>query len=119
MMMKEDIVKQIIKDVGGSENINNAWHCMTRLRFDLKDEKKVDYTALEKIPKVVGTKYQSNQLQVVIGTDVADYYAPLAKELGLDEKNQESSEKKALSRCLWIQSPVYSDQLFQQSLGQE
>ena len=94
MMMKEDIVKQIIKDVGGSENINNAWHCMTRLRFDLKDEKKVDYTALEKIPKVVGTKYQSNQLQVVIGTDVADYYAPLAKELGLDEKSQESSEKK-------------------------
>lgn len=94
MMMKEDIVKQIIKDVGGSENINNAWHCMTRLRFDLKDEKKVDYTALEKIRKVVGTKHQSNQLQVVIGTDVADYYAPLAKELGLDEKSQESSEKK-------------------------
>ncbi|EQC78678.1 PTS system, beta-glucoside-specific IIA, IIB, and IIC component [Enterococcus sp. HSIEG1] len=56
---------------------------------------------------------------MVIGTDVADYYAPLAKELGLDEKSQESSEKKALSRCLWIQSPVYSDQLFQQSLGQE
>ncbi len=39
-MTKEDIVKQIIKDVGGSDNINNAWHCMTRLRFDLKDEKK-------------------------------------------------------------------------------
>lgn len=94
-MTKEDIVKQIIKDVGGSDNINNAWHCMTRLRFDLKDEKKVDYAALEKTPKVVGTKYQSNQLQVVIGTDVADYYAPLAKELGLDEANQgESSEKK-------------------------
>jgi PTS system beta-glucosides-specific IIC component len=68
---------------------------MTRLRFDLKDEKKVDYAALEKTPKVVGTKYQSNQLQVVIGTDVADYYAPLAKELGLDEANQGgTSEKK-------------------------
>ena len=94
-MTKEDIVKQIIKDVGGSDNINNAWHCMTRLRFDLKDEKKVDYSALEKTPKVLGTKYQSNQLQVVIGTDVADYYAPLAKELGLDEANQgETSEKK-------------------------
>ena len=43
---------------------------------------------VRKTPKVVGTKYQSNQLQVVIGTDVADYYAPLAKELGLDEANQ-------------------------------
>ena len=94
-MKHEDIAKQIIKDVGGADNINNAWHCMTRLRFNLKDEKKVDYAALEKIPKVVGTKYQSDQLQVVIGTDVADYFAPLAKELGLDENSQqENTEKK-------------------------
>ncbi|MGM0214108.1 glucose PTS transporter subunit IIA [Enterococcus sp. AZ109] len=94
-MKHEDIAKQIIQDVGGAENINNAWHCMTRLRFNLKDEKKVDYAALDKIPKVVGTKYQSDQLQVVIGTDVADYFAPLAKQLGLDENNQqENTEKK-------------------------
>lgn len=93
-MKHEDIAKQIIKDVGGAENINNAWHCMTRLRFNLKDEKKVDYAALEKIPKVVGTKYQSDQLQVVIGTDVADYFAPLAKELGLDENSQQGDTEK-------------------------
>lgn len=68
---------------------------MTRLRFDLRDKKKVDYQALEKIPQVVGTKYQSDQLQVVIGTDVADYFAPVAKELGLDENSQqETGEKK-------------------------
>lgn len=93
-MKHEDIAKQIIKDVGGAENINNAWHCMTRLRFNLKDEKKVDYAALDKIPKVVGTKYQSDQLQVVIGTDVADYFAPLAKELGLDENSQQGDTEK-------------------------
>lgn len=93
-MKHEDIAKQIIKDVGGAENINNAWHCMTRLRFNLKDEKKVDYAALDKIPKVVGTKYQSDQLQVVIGTDVADYFASLAKELGLDENSQQGDTEK-------------------------
>lgn len=94
-MTKEEIVEQIIKDVGGADNINNAWHCMTRLRFDLKDAQKVDYASLEKTPKVVGTKYQSDQLQVVIGTDVADYYGPLAKKLGLDDKSQQiSTEKK-------------------------
>ena len=76
---------------------------MTRLRFDLRDKKKVDYQALEKIPQVVGTKYQSDQLQVVIGTDVADYFAPVAKELGLDENSQqETGEKKGLFLCLWI-----------------
>ncbi|MBV7391724.1 MULTISPECIES: glucose PTS transporter subunit IIA [Enterococcus] len=93
-MKHEDIAKQIIKDVGGADNINNAWHCMTRLRFNLKDEKKVDYASLDKIPKVVGTKYQSDQLQVVIGTDVADYFAPLAKELDLDESSQQGSTEK-------------------------
>lgn len=93
--MKQEVAKEIVKDVGGAENVNNAWHCMTRLRFDLRDEKKVDYQALEKIPQVVGTKYQSDQLQVVIGTDVADYFAPVAKELGLDENSQqETGEKK-------------------------
>ncbi|OTN77442.1 hypothetical protein A5886_002542 [Enterococcus sp. 8G7_MSG3316] len=93
-MTKEEIVGQIITAVGGADNINNAWHCMTRLRFDLKDAQKVDYSALEKTPKVVGTKFQSNQLQVVIGTDVADYYGPLASKLGLDEKSQQTSTEK-------------------------
>lgn len=93
-MKHEEIAKQIIQHVGGASNINNAWHCMTRLRFDLKDEKKVDYAALEKTPKVVGTKYQSEQLQVVIGTEVADYFAPIAKELGLDETSERSEGEK-------------------------
>lgn len=93
-MKHEEIAKQIIEDVGGAENINNVWHCMTRLRFNLKDEKKVDYSALEKLSMVVGTKYQSNQLQVVIGTDVADFFAPIARELDLDENNQIGEKKK-------------------------
>lgn len=95
-MEKEQVVKQIIQDVGGKENVNNAWHCMTRLRFNLKDEKKVDYQALEKIKDVVGVKYQSDQLQIVIGTNVADYYGPLAKDLGLSEDEQDEGEKKGL-----------------------
>lgn len=93
-MKHEEIAKQIIQHVGGASNINNAWHCMTRLRFDLKDVKKVNYAALEKTPKVVGTKYQSEQLQVVIGTEVADYFAPIAKELGLDETSERSEGEK-------------------------
>lgn len=93
-MKHEDVAKQIIKNVGGAENINNAWHCMTRLRFNLKDEKLVDYAGLEKITKVVGTKYQSDQLQVVIGTDVAEYFAPIAKALGLDENSQQGDGEK-------------------------
>ena len=101
-MKHDEIATTIIKNIGGRENINNAWHCMTRLRFNLKDENKVNYKALEDIPKVVGVKYTNKQLQIVIGTDVADYFEPLAKQLGLDTTNQdqrvnaESEEKKGL-----------------------
>lgn len=101
-MKHDEIATTIIKNIGGRENINNAWHCMTRLRFNLKDENKVNYKALEDIPKVVGVKYTNKQLQIVIGTDVADYFEPLAKQLGLDTTNQdqrvnaEPEEKKGL-----------------------
>lgn len=113
-MKHEDVAKQIIKNVGGAENINNAWHCMTRLRFNLKDEKQVNYAELEKIAEVVGTKYQSDQLQVVIGTNVADYFGPIVKVLGLDENNQQADgEKKEQYPYSWTLFLEYSDQLFQ------
>lgn len=96
-MKHEDIVKQIIDNVGGAENINNAWHCMTRLRFDVKDESKINYDGLNNLPKVLGTKYQNEQLQIVIGTDVVDYYTVLAKLLGLDDNEKPTStEKKSI-----------------------
>lgn len=96
-MKHEDIVKQIIDNVGGAENINNAWHCMTRLRFDVKDESKINYDGLNNLPKILGTKYQNEQLQIVIGTDVVDYYTVLAKLLGLDDNEKPTStEKKSI-----------------------
>lgn len=96
-MKHEDIVKQIIDNVGGAENINNAWHCMTRLRFDVKNESKINYDGLNNLPKVLGTKYQNEQLQIVIGTDVVDYYTVLAKLLGLDDNEKPTStEKKSI-----------------------
>ena len=89
-MKHEDVAKQIIDNIGGIENVNNAWHCMTRLRFNLKDIQKVNYDNLNNISEVIGTKYQSDQLQIVIGTNVEDYYAPLSKQLGLDLANNEA-----------------------------
>ncbi|MDT2809702.1 glucose PTS transporter subunit IIA [Enterococcus asini] len=108
-MNHKEVAQAIIQSVGGAENINNAWHCMTRLRFNLKDETLVDYQALEKIPKVLGTKYQSDQLQIVIGTDVDDYFQPLAKELGLDgtTENQTKEQKGLVSLFMDTVSGVF------------
>lgn len=95
-MKHEAVVTQIIKGVGGRENIQQAWHCMTRLRFSVKDKQKVDYEALEKIPDVVGTKYQSDQLQVVIGTNVVEYYDTLAKLIDLEQDQAPPQVKKGI-----------------------
>lgn len=96
-MNKKDVAKKIIKAVGSEKNINNAWHCMTRLRFDLKDVDQVDYKELESIPGVMGTKFQCDQLQVVLGTNVGEYYNETAKILGLDSAQaSQPKEKKGL-----------------------
>jgi len=58
-MGKNDVIQSIIKLVGGSENINKAWHCMTRLRFDLIDESKVQTEAIKSLPGILGAQHQS------------------------------------------------------------
>jgi len=96
-MKYEEIVNKIIAEVGGEENINNIWHCMTRLRLNLKDQGKINYKNLEKIKEVLGTKFQSDQLQVVMGTDVAQYYAAAVNILGIDENPMvDANEKKGV-----------------------
>lgn len=99
-MTHSEAVGQIIVAAGGKQNITNAWHCMTRLRFALKDEEAVDLDALNAIDPVVGTSFANGQLQVIIGTDVENYYGPLMDQLGLtqnetiDESLDADSEAK-------------------------
>lgn len=67
---------QIVKAIGGKENIDQATHCVTRLRFVLKDEGKVDEKALEQIEEVKGSFSANGQYQVVIGQGVVNQYMP-------------------------------------------
>ncbi|HJF87902.1 MAG TPA: PTS transporter subunit EIIB, partial [Companilactobacillus farciminis] len=66
--------KQIIKHVGGDENINTLIHCMTRLRFTLKDESKADTKALEDMDVTIKVMKAQGQYQVVIGNKVTDVF---------------------------------------------
>lgn len=65
-------VEQIVQAVGGKENIIAATHCVTRLRFALKDEGKVDKEALENIDIVKGSFSVNGQFQVVIGQGLVE-----------------------------------------------
>ncbi len=68
------VTDQILKGVGGADNIASASHCMTRLRLVLKDESKADTKAVEKIKGVKSVIRQGGQYQVVIGNEVSNLF---------------------------------------------
>ncbi|MFZ3580402.1 PTS system trehalose-specific EIIBC component [Virgibacillus sp. DJP39] len=80
----------IVEAVGGKENINVFTHCVTRLRFALADQDKVDKDALEDLDIVKGSFLSSGQFQVVIGQGTVDkVYAAMVKETGLEEGSKD------------------------------
>lgn len=66
--------RQIVEAVGGAENIAAATHCVTRLRFALIDESKVDQEMLDQIDVVKGSFSTNGQFQVVIGQELSTKY---------------------------------------------
>lgn len=92
------VAKKILQRVGGKENVISLVHCMTRLRFTLKDESIVDDEAVKKTKGVMGVMKKAGQYQIIIGNDVANVYAELNK-LGnfsseAPKKAPEKKEKK-------------------------
>ncbi|ELY4456759.1 PTS transporter subunit EIIC [Cronobacter sakazakii] len=81
-MGTQEAINNIIRLVGGQGNINKVWHCMTRLRFDLVDDDKVDQQAIKKLPGVLGAQLQSDQFQVIIGPKVNSWYEQMLSALG-------------------------------------
>lgn len=62
--------KEILVQVGGKENVASITHCVTRVRFVLKDEKKANDTAIKQMTGVLDVIKQGGQYQVVIGPSV-------------------------------------------------
>ena len=71
----------IIAAVGGDENIASLYHCVTRLRFGLKDTSKVSPAQLTAVPAVVGVNDAGSQYQVIIGNDVPDVHRAIVATL--------------------------------------
>lgn len=74
-----ELASEIIKKIGGSENVNSVFHCVTRLRFKLKDENAADTEALKNMDGVITVMQSGGQYQVVIGNHVTDVYQAVVK----------------------------------------
>ncbi|MET1043498.1 MAG: PTS transporter subunit EIIC, partial [Microbacteriaceae bacterium] len=69
----------VLKGVGGEENVSSLVHCATRLRFVIKDDAKVNKAAVKATPGVIATAEAGGQYQVVIGNEVPEVFAEIAK----------------------------------------
>ena len=94
----ETLAKEIVKNVGGKENVSSLVHCITRLRFKLKDESKAKDDVLKNMDGVVTVMKSGGQYQVVIGNHVPDVFAEVMPLLGLAEEagQEEDPEKGSL-----------------------
>ncbi|MEK3714839.1 beta-glucoside-specific PTS transporter subunit IIABC [Paenibacillus sp. FSL R7-0333] len=97
-MKYEALAKDIIKHVGGKENINGLSHCVTRLRFKLKNEAAANTDVLKNMDGIVTVIQSGGQYQVVIGNHVSEVYAQVMTAGGLQEGGSEtaSGEKMGL-----------------------
>ncbi|MED1265468.1 beta-glucoside-specific PTS transporter subunit IIABC [Bacillus mycoides] len=82
MASYNETAKQVIELVGGKENVVNAWHCVTRLRFNLANKEKVKLEEIKKIKGVMGAQFSGDQFQVIIGNTVADVFMEVEEVLG-------------------------------------
>ncbi len=85
----QSIAREVLRLVGGEQNISHLEHCSTRMRFTIVDPAKVDRDNLKKTAGVMGVVGSGNQCQVVIGNDVIEVYDELMK-LGTFQQNSNS-----------------------------
>lgn len=88
-MSYQEEVKEIIKGVGGKDNVAALTHCVTRLRFVLHDEKIVDKNLLEGLDDVKGTFSANGQFQIVIGPKVGQVYDEVLQQTGLETMSKQ------------------------------
>lgn len=71
----------IIKNIGGPDNVSSVIHCITRVRFYLKDQSLADDAAVADTEGVIDVAKAGGQYQVVIGPEVEDVYDAVVKQL--------------------------------------
>ena len=99
MADNKKIAEDVLAAVGGKENVSGVTHCMTRLRFTLKDNGIPDTNKVKKIKGVIGAQESGGQYQVIIGQNVPKVYDEVcamggfAKSAAIDENLDAPKQK--------------------------
>lgn len=110
-MSDKEMAKKIVELVGGANNVSRVMHCMTRLRFNLKDNDKIQLEKLEKMEGVLGAQIKNRQLQVIIGPQVGSVYREVEAltEGGTSKSGSEDADdgKTVLNRILDVLNGIF------------
>ena len=104
----QELSDKIVGLVGGKANVQFFTHCVTRLRFNVKDESAVKKDEIEKLPGVLGSQWQNGQYQIIIGQAVNDVYRLICEKNGfaveksVDEKldDEKPAQKKGVKAVI-------------------
>lgn len=111
----DKLAKDIIKNVGGKENVLSLVHCATRLRFKLKDKEKANKSSLERLEGVITVVESAGQYQVVIGNSVAEVYDTIGNVTGLalntDANEGSETKKNFLNAAIDVISSIFTPML--------
>lgn len=110
---KQD-AQELLRLVGGDENINAVTHCATRLRFALADNNKANVEAIEALPSVKGTFTQAGQFQVIIGNEVSKFYEEFAKFSNVTTTSTKEDVKAAaeVNQAWWQRIMTFLAEVF-------
>lgn len=104
----KETAQQVIDNIGGKGNVNNAWHCVTRLRFNLNDKNQANIDAIKKIPGVMGAQFSGDQFQVIIGNTVGDVFEEVEGIVGGGSNAPQNSEEGIMSKIFDVISGVFT-----------
>lgn len=99
---KED-AKELLRLVGGRENIAAVTHCVTRMRFALQDPALADIKGIEAMKVVKGSFTQAGQFQVIIGTTVGEFYQDFVAIADLEGVSKDEVKKAAKQNQNFLQ----------------
>ena len=107
-MDNTQIAKEVIKAIGGLDNVNSVAHCATRLRVMVKDENAIDKDAVENIEKVQGAFFNSGQYQIIFGTGTVNKIYDEVVSLGMPTASKEEQKAEAAKQGNFFKRAIRS-----------
>lgn len=98
--------QDLLKFIGGKENIAAVSHCATRMRFVLNDPSKADQDKIDDIPVVKGMFTNAGQFQVIIGNDVPVFFNDFSAVSGISGVSKDAGKEAAKQNLNMVQRAV-------------